>query len=229
MRIGVSKFGALLNYLRARKSLEPKLAKLGVQVEWKEFVAGPQLMETLMASLLFEHGERLDDPAAIGEALAPLKVILGHDSEPLPPQLLALLPVVVPSPEQSEAILQPLDQRLERLKIVEPHVSRDLLALHGGAPGTAKHLRRFSFFHTHDSDEGRYIVSAECLFGFVLPEGPQVRLTLHPRDVLRIPAGTEHWFQLTPLQQLKAVRLFSHLAEWVTRPVARSIAPSMAA
>jgi len=47
VRIGVSKFGALLNYLRARKSLEPKLAKLGVQVEWKEFVAGPQLMEAL--------------------------------------------------------------------------------------------------------------------------------------------------------------------------------------
>lgn len=47
VRIGVSKFGALLNYLRARKSLEPKLAKLGVKVEWKEFVAGPQLMEAL--------------------------------------------------------------------------------------------------------------------------------------------------------------------------------------
>jgi sulfonate transport system substrate-binding protein len=47
VRIGVSKFGALLNYLRARKTLEPKLAKLGVQVEWKEFVASPQLMEAL--------------------------------------------------------------------------------------------------------------------------------------------------------------------------------------
>lgn len=47
VRIGVSKFGALLNFLRARKTLEPKLAKLGVRVEWKEFVAGPQLMEAL--------------------------------------------------------------------------------------------------------------------------------------------------------------------------------------
>jgi len=73
-----------------------------------------------MASLLFEHGERLDDPHAIGEALAPLMVTLAHDPEPLPPQILALLLLVVPSPEQSEAILQPLDQRLERLKIVEP-------------------------------------------------------------------------------------------------------------
>ena len=181
-----------------------------------------------MASLLFEHGESLDDPAAIGEALAPLMVILGHDPEPLPPQILALLPLVVPSLEQSEAILQPLDQRLERLKIVEPLVSRDLLALPGGAPGTAEHLGRLSGFHTYASDEGRYIISGECLFGFALPEGPQLRLTLHPRELLRIPAGTEHWFQLTPLQQLKAVRLFSHVAEWVTRPMARTIAQSLA-
>lgn len=47
VRIGVSKFGALLNFLRLRKTLEPKLAKLGVRVEWKEFIAGPQLMEAL--------------------------------------------------------------------------------------------------------------------------------------------------------------------------------------
>lgn len=47
VRIGISWFGALRNYLRARKTFEPKFAKLGVQVEWKEFVAVPQLMEAL--------------------------------------------------------------------------------------------------------------------------------------------------------------------------------------
>ncbi len=47
IRIGVSKFGSVLNYLYARKTLEPALAQRGVTVEWKEFVAGPQLMEAL--------------------------------------------------------------------------------------------------------------------------------------------------------------------------------------
>jgi 1,2-dihydroxy-3-keto-5-methylthiopentene dioxygenase len=56
-----------------------------------------------------------------------------------------------------------------------------------------------------------------------------VRLTLHPGDVLRIPAGSEHWFQLTPLHQLKAVRLFSFVDHWVTTPTDRAIAPSLAA
>lgn len=47
IRIGVSKFGSVLNYLYIRKSLEPVLAQRGVKVEWREFVAGPQLMEAL--------------------------------------------------------------------------------------------------------------------------------------------------------------------------------------
>lgn len=47
IRIGVSKFGSVLNYIYARRTLDPVLAQRGVKVEWKEFVAGPQLMEAL--------------------------------------------------------------------------------------------------------------------------------------------------------------------------------------
>lgn len=181
-----------------------------------------------MASLLSESGERLDGIEAIAGTLAPLSIAVGHDPDPLPVSILPLLTVADPTAEQREAILTSLDERLERLRILEPLVSRDLLNLHPEAPGTAEHLRRFSGFHTHDDDEGRYVVSGECRFGFVLPGGPQLRLTLHPGDVLRIPAGTEHWFQLTALGQLKAVRLFSHVDDWVTTASTRPIAPSLA-
>jgi sulfonate transport system substrate-binding protein len=47
IRIGVSKFGSVLNYIYARQSLDPILTQRGVTVEWKQFVAGPQLMEAL--------------------------------------------------------------------------------------------------------------------------------------------------------------------------------------
>lgn len=87
---------------------------------------------------------------------------------------------------------KPLIQRLERLQIVELLVSRDLLALHGGAPGRAELLGRFSGFQPRASDGGRSIVLGECLFGFVLPEGPQLWLTLHPSVVLRIPRHHPH-------------------------------------
>ncbi|MEE3717682.1 aliphatic sulfonate ABC transporter substrate-binding protein [Tumidithrix elongata RA019] len=47
IRIGVSKFGAMLNALREKGTLEKSLSALGVSLEWKEFIAGPQLMEAL--------------------------------------------------------------------------------------------------------------------------------------------------------------------------------------
>jgi 1,2-dihydroxy-3-keto-5-methylthiopentene dioxygenase len=181
-----------------------------------------------MASLLFEHGAWVEDRAAIEAALAPLELALDHDVEPLPSQIEGLVEKPVPSPEETEQLLAVLDERLRRSNLIDPLISRDLLNLNAAVASTDAHLHRFSGFHTHAHDEGRYIVAGACLFGFALPSGDQVRLTLHPRDLLRIPAGTEHWFQLTPLRTLKAVRLFSHVDDWVTTPSSRTIAPSLA-
>jgi sulfonate transport system substrate-binding protein len=47
IRIGISKFGAMLNALREKGTLEKSLSTLGLSLEWKEFIAGPQLMEAL--------------------------------------------------------------------------------------------------------------------------------------------------------------------------------------
>lgn len=181
-----------------------------------------------MAYLLFDDGGQLNDLDAIAGILTPLSIAIGHDPDPLPVEIQPLISVANPDGQQREAILKSLDGRLERLGIVEPLVSRDLLNLHADSPGTAEHLNRFCGFHTHGDDEGRYIIAGECLFGFALPSSQQLRLTLHPGDLLRIPAGTEHWFHLTPLHQLKAVRLFSHVKVWVTTTTTRAITASLA-
>ena len=44
MRIGYQKYGNLL-LLKASGILEEKLKPLGYSVDWKQFVAGPQLLE----------------------------------------------------------------------------------------------------------------------------------------------------------------------------------------
>ena len=46
LRIGYQKYGTLV-LLRAKGSLEPRLAKEGVKVQWTEFPGGPQLLEGL--------------------------------------------------------------------------------------------------------------------------------------------------------------------------------------
>ncbi|HLX01787.1 MAG TPA: sulfonate ABC transporter substrate-binding protein, partial [Trinickia sp.] len=51
LRVGYQKYGALI-LLKARGTLEKRLAPLGVTVEWREFPAGPQLLEGLNAGAI---------------------------------------------------------------------------------------------------------------------------------------------------------------------------------
>ena len=46
LRIGYQKYGTLV-LLKARGSLEKRLAPMHVEVKWTEFPAGPQLLEGL--------------------------------------------------------------------------------------------------------------------------------------------------------------------------------------
>jgi sulfonate transport system substrate-binding protein len=46
VRIGHQRFGALF-YLKAKNSLENRLAKMGWSVEWTEFAAGPPILEAI--------------------------------------------------------------------------------------------------------------------------------------------------------------------------------------
>jgi len=65
-------------------------------------------------------------------------------------------------------------------------------------------------------DEVRYIIDGEGVFGFVLPPSlpSQMELTVQPEAYINVPAGTEHWFYLTPQRRLKALRYFTGTEGW---------------
>lgn len=66
VRVGFQKAG-LLAVLKAQGSLEKKLAPLGYKVEWKEFPAGPQLLEALNANGI-DFGYTGAPPAVFAQA-----------------------------------------------------------------------------------------------------------------------------------------------------------------
>jgi 1,2-dihydroxy-3-keto-5-methylthiopentene dioxygenase len=76
-------------------------------------------------------------------------------------------------------------------------------------------LAKFDKVHTHSDDEVRYIIDGEGIFGFVLPDGRQVELTVETGDYINVPADTEHWFHLTEKRRIKAVRYFTSAEGWV--------------
>jgi 1,2-dihydroxy-3-keto-5-methylthiopentene dioxygenase len=168
-----------------------------------------------MAILQMEDGSKLTDLQSIVEELAPLEITLNHWSVGDNPQVQELLAQDSLDDSEKETVLSHLDHYFEELSKQAGYTSRDLIVLHPEVPNLDTMLSKFDQVHTHADDEVRYIVAGEGIFGFVRPDGSQVELTVQPQEYINVPAGTEHWFILTPERRVKAVRYFCGTSGWV--------------
>ena len=83
--------------------------------------------------------------------------------------------------------------------------------------------RKFLEEHTHAEDEVRFFVEGCGLF--VLHIGSEVLSVLCERgDLMRVPAGTRHWFDMGSQPQFCAVRWFNNPEGWVAQYTGNSIA-----
>jgi 1,2-dihydroxy-3-keto-5-methylthiopentene dioxygenase len=181
-----------------------------------------------MARLLLPDGSTLTDVAAIERELAPLHVKLKQWPVGDSADLRGLLAKDALDDAGKAGVLTGLDRYFEELKRTQGYQTRDLIVLHPGVPQIDEVLAKFDRIHTHSDDEVRYIVDGEGVFGFVRPDGSQVRLTVEPEEYINVPKGTEHWFYLTEKKRIKAVRYFTDMAGWVPSYTGRPIAPAKA-
>ncbi|NJL53029.1 MAG: acireductone dioxygenase [Hydrococcus sp. SU_1_0] len=168
-----------------------------------------------MASLKLEDGTVLTQPQDIARELAPLNIELHYWSMGENPQLLALLAQPQLTEADKETVLQHLDPYFYELQARDGYQSRDLIVLHPEIPQLDEMLAKFNRCHTHGDDEVRYIIDGEGIFGFVRSDGSQIELTVTVAEYINIPAGTEHWFYLSPDRRIKAIRYFIDTMGWV--------------
>lgn len=126
-----------------------------------------------------------------------------------------LLKENAPGPLEMEAILSEQDHYFERLRESNGYRTRDLVVVFPEMPGLSGLLDRFRAIHYHEDDEVRYVVDGEGVFGFVLPDGDQVELLVEEGDFILVPRLLEHWFRLTEIRKIKAIRYFTGTAGWV--------------
>ncbi|BAY49511.1 acireductone dioxygenase ARD [Scytonema sp. HK-05] len=167
-----------------------------------------------MAILQLEDGTRHTDLQDISRELAPLNIQLNRWAVGDSQQLRQLLAQDSLNEDEKEQILKSLDGYFEQLQQTAGYQTRDFIVLHPGIPNLDALLTKFEKIHTHSEDEVRYIVDGEGIFGFVRPDGTQVELTVQPEEYINVPAGTEHWFYLTPARRIKAVRYFTGTEGW---------------
>ena len=75
-------------------------------------------------------------------------------------------------------------------------------------------LAKFSREHWHDEDEVRFIIEGRGLFHVRPREGRVVSITVESGDLLRVPRGTWHWFDLCNERRIRAIRLFQDASGW---------------
>ncbi len=113
-----------------------------------------------------------------------------------------------------EQILAAYKKEIDQLKARGGYVTADVINVTPQTPGLDAMLARFSREHTHDEDEVRFILSGSGVF-HIHPEGsPVAAIEVEAGDLIRVPRGTLHWFDLCADKHIRAIRLFQDPAGW---------------
>lgn len=158
-----------------------------------------------MATVTLRDENRvLEDPAEISAFLAPFGIwyrrFEGSDQ----------LPENATDPEILEAYREPI----ELLKAEGGYVTADVINVKPETPGLDAMLNKFNKEHWHDEDEVRFIVHGRGVFHIHPPEGPVFGIEMVKGDMIRVPRGTHHWFDLCSDRTIRAVRLFQDTSGW---------------
>jgi 1,2-dihydroxy-3-keto-5-methylthiopentene dioxygenase len=120
----------------------------------------------------------------------------------------------VPSTATAEAVLEAYADKVAELKARGGYVTADVIDVTAETPGLDAMLARFSHDHWHDEDEVRFIVEGRGLFHISPPSGPVFAIEVEAGDLIRVPRGTHHWFDLCADRRIRAIRLFQDPSGW---------------
>lgn len=113
-----------------------------------------------------------------------------------------------------EEILQAYQEEIERLKVAGGYVTADVINVNPDTPNLDAMLAKFDKEHTHDEDEVRFTVHGRGLFHIHPDHGPVFSITVESGDLINVPRGTRHWFNLCSSRTIRCIRLFQEKSGW---------------
>src|SRR5262249_29878009 len=114
----------------------------------------------------------------------------------------------------AEEILRAYAKEVDELKSRGGYVTADVIDVGPGKPGLDAVLAKFNREHWHDEDEGRFINARGGLFYIYTQGRPGVAIEVEAGDLIRVPRGTRHWFNLCADKRIRAIRLFQDVSGW---------------
>lgn len=151
-----------------------------------------------------DQNRTLSDPGEVTRYLA----TIGIDYE----RWTSSHPVAADAP--TDEVLAAYAPEIEKLKKQGGYVTADVIDVKPQTPGLDAMLARFNREHWHDEDEVRFIIQGRGLFHIHPREGQVCAIEVEAGDLIRVPRGTWHWFDLCADRQIRAIRLFQNPSGW---------------
>lgn len=163
-------------------------------------------------SHLTRHDERggapelaTDDGDAIAAALAPIGV--RFERWPLR---------ALPAAASGDDVIAAYAPEIARLKAEGGYRSVDVVRMTPDHPDRAAARTKFLDEHRHGEDEVRFFVEGEGLFT-LHADGKVYGVLCTAGDLISVPAGMPHWFDMGPSPRFTAIRLFVNPDGWIAQ------------
>ena len=151
-----------------------------------------------------EHDRTLTEPAEVSAYLAARGIEYEHVGDA----------PGTPNDAPADVLLAAWAPKIEELKAKGGYVTADIIDVKPETPNLDVMLKKFSSEHWHDEDEVRLIVDGRGLFHIHPPGEPVFALEVVAGDLIRVPRGTHHWFDLCGERRIRAIRLFQDASGW---------------
>ena len=119
-----------------------------------------------------------------------------------------------PDKSQPDQILKSYSAEIEQLKKEGGYTTADVIDINANTPGLEAMLEKFRSEHTHNEDEVRFTISGRGIFHIHPEGGDVVAIEVEEGDLIRVPRGTRHWFDLCEDRHIRAIRLFQDVSGW---------------
>lgn len=114
----------------------------------------------------------------------------------------------------NEEILEAYEPEINRLKEMGGFVTADVINVKPDTPGLDALLNKFNKEHTHSEDEVRFTVKGGGVFHIHPENGPVFAIQVESGDLINVPEGTKHWFDLCDDRNIRCIRLFQDMSGW---------------
>jgi 1,2-dihydroxy-3-keto-5-methylthiopentene dioxygenase len=114
----------------------------------------------------------------------------------------------------ADELLAAYSPEVDALKARGGYVTADVIDVKPDTPNLDAMLAKFNREHWHDEDEVRFIVEGRGLFHIHPASGPVFAIEVEAGDLIRVPRGTHHWFDLCADRRIRAIRLFQDVSGW---------------